>query len=129
MRHRAILQEDAPYGAFLANPAHPNIAAGFTSILTSSVDGLSGYLSSSTALSPDRLRLLSLHYLSLQQYVATESSFQRGNPFFIPSLNLRSTQLPPICIYFPQSVGGQIQLTTVGFYLDRRLAPRENFRH
>lgn len=117
MRHRAILQEDAPYGAFLANPAHPNIAAGFTSILTSSVDGLSGYLPSSTALSPDRLRLLSLHYLSLQQYVATESSFQRGNPFFIPSLNLRSTQLPPICIYFPQSVGGTNTVNYSGLLL------------
>lgn len=117
MRHRVILQEDAPYGAFSANSAHHTVTSGFTSILTSSVDGLSGYFPSSTALSPDRLRLLSLYYLSLQQYAATESSFQRGNPFFIPSLNLRSAQLPPICIYFPQSVGGTNTINYSGLLL------------
>lgn len=112
MRHRTIAQTDAPYGESTAASAQSVSAstnanvAGFASILESSVDGLSGYLSSLTALSSDRLRLLSSYYLSLQQYVTTESSLQRGNPLFIPSPNLRSSQLPPICIYFPQSMNG-----------------------
>lgn len=107
MRHRTITLADAPYGESTQNSTdsisdNAN-AAGFSSILGSSVDGLSGYISSSSAPSSDRLRLLSSYYLSLQQYVSTECSVQRGNPIFIPSPNLRSSQLPPICIYFPQS--------------------------
>lgn len=117
MRHKIIKQTDAPYGVSMSTLTYPGSMSGFASILTSSVDGLSGYLSSPTDISPDRLRLLSSYYLSLQQYVTTESSLQRGNPFFIPSPNLRSAQLPPTCVYFPQSGSGPSAVNYSGLLL------------